>query len=124
FQYLIGVDPDQKPIIQLSRISDSITGKQIALAGQAWDDYKIIRVNFHYYLTDPEGRTLRKKTIPVPIQAGKIVPFQHYFDIATVPIQAGQVLHYYVKVWDNDGVNGSKSASSQVFSYREPATGD
>lgn len=124
FLYQIGVIPDKRPALQLSQVRDSITGTQIALSGQASDDYKITRLSFHYYLSDPEGNELRRATTPLPIQPGKIVFFQHYFDLATVPIEPGQIIYYYVEAWDNDAVNGPKHSRSQLFSHRQPAVSE
>lgn len=121
FRYRVSVIRDQNPVLQVSQLRDSITGTQLALSGQASDDHKITRLNFHYYLKDAEGNTRRHTASPIPFSPGRIVPFQHYFDIATVPVGPGQTLFYYIEAWDNDGVNGPKSSRSQVFSYRQPA---
>lgn len=118
FKYNVQVIPDQFPAIQLEEFKDSITGTQVLLSGIASDDYGIRNVSFQYTVTGPDKKIIKQKSVGLPHSAGVLSPFQYYFDVAPLQLQPGQELNYFVEVWDNDGVNGSKSARSQVMTYR------
>jgi len=118
FKYKVQVIPDQFPAIQLEEFKDSITGTQLLLSGIASDDYGIRNIAFQYTVTGPDKKVVKQKSVALPHSAGVLSPFQYYFDVAPLQLQPGQELNYFVEVWDNDGVNGSKSARSQVMTYR------
>lgn len=118
FKYNVQVIPDQFPAIQLEEFKDSITGTHVLLSGIASDDYGIRSIAFQYTVTGPDKKVIQQKSVSLPHSAGVLSPFQYYFDVAPLQLQPGQELNYFVEVWDNDGVNGSKSARSQVMTYR------
>lgn len=118
FKYKVQVIPDQYPAIQLEEFKDSISGTQILLSGMASDDYGIRNIAFQYTVTGPDKKVVKQKSVALPSSGGVLSPFQYYFDVAPLQLQPGQELNYFVEVWDNDGVNGSKSARSQVMTYR------
>ena len=45
--------------------------------------------------------------------------YYHYLDVSSLNLNPSDKLTYYFEVWDNDGVNGSKSAKSFVGLYKE-----
>ena len=46
--------------------------------------------------------------------------FFHYWDISTLGIMPGDQIEYYFEIWDNDGVNGAKSARTQKMIFHAP----
>lgn len=118
YHYQVQVTPDQYPVIQLQEFRDSVSGKQILLNGTAGDDYGILRVLFHYQITNEKNQTLSSKSIPLKSTGGAMTAFQHYFDVGMLQLQPGQKISYYIEAWDNDGVQGSKAARSEVMSYQ------
>lgn len=118
FRYQMQVIPDLNPQVQMQVMKDSITGQQILLTGNASDDYGISRLYFHYTISDASKQVISEKNIPVKVQAGNVVPFQQYFDFASLNLLPGQEVTYYMEGWDNDAVNGSKSGRSDIHTYR------
>jgi hypothetical protein len=119
FQYRVHSIPDEAPRVMAQQIKDSISGRQVLLSGQAADDYGIRRLYFHYYITNEAGKTIADKRIFIQKAQVKLQSFQYYFDIATMDLEPGDDLHYYVEAWDNDAINGSKRGVSDVFNYRQ-----
>lgn len=117
FKYNVQVIKDQYPVIQVQEFRDTVTGKQILLNGTAGDDYGITKVLFHYQIVNDKNQELTAKSIPLKISEGLLTNFQHYFDVEMLHLQPGQKLNYYVEAWDNDGVNGSKAARSEMMTY-------
>ncbi len=117
YQYHVRVIPDQYPVVQLQEFRDTVTGRQILLTGTAGDDYGIARVLFRYEISDGNNHPKSSKSIPIPASPGVLTPVQYYFDIASLDLQPGQKLSYYIEAWDNDGVSGSKSSRSETMTY-------
>lgn len=118
FSYKVQVIPDQFPVVQVQEFKDSVSGTQIVLNGTAGDDYGIKSVLFRYQVRSSDNKLLSEKTIPLQVTGGTVSSFQHYFDVQSAELQPGQQLQYFVEVWDNDGVHGSKSARSETMSFR------
>jgi len=116
--YRVQVIPDQFPVVQVQEFKDTVSGTQVVLNGTVGDDYGVSRVLFHYQVLDKDNKLLSGKSFPIKVANGTASVFQYYFDFATVSLQAGEQLNYYVEVWDNDGVHGSKSSRSEILSYR------
>jgi hypothetical protein len=127
--YSVNVVPDVFPSIVVEEKKDSVSLKQFYYAGNIKDDYGFSRLNFNYkFLTknDSSGNTNSVPRTPhsVPIPIAKNVTsqsFYHYWDMAGLNILPGDEIEYYFEVWDNDGVNGSKSSKSQSMIYRAPS---
>ncbi|MFT4060790.1 MAG: DUF4175 family protein [Edaphocola sp.] len=120
FTYHVQVIPDLAPTVQMQEMKDSITGQQLLLTGNAGDDYGIGKLYFHYSIAGADKQILSNKNIALKTAGGRVVPFQHYFDIGSLDLQPGQELSYYIEAWDNDAVNGSKSGRSDIHTYRMP----
>jgi len=118
YHYVVQVIPDQYPVVQVVEHHDTISGKQILLNGTAGDDYGITKVVFHYDISDGKDKKISGNSNPVKITPGPVTSFQYYFDIETLNLNPGQVLSYYIEVWDNDGVHGSKASRSEVVTYK------
>lgn len=117
FPYRIQVIPDKAPVIQMQQFKDSVSGTQVVLNGTAGDDYGISKILFHYKVLEKGGKEVQSRQVMLKGASGAATGFQHYFDIASVPLLKGQELEYYVEVWDNDGVHGPKSARSESLRY-------
>jgi hypothetical protein len=120
--YSISVIPDRYPAINLSQLSDSTNKKYLYFAGDISDDYGIKNLYFKYRIDAASGGSGDDRTISVPLQfsPGRYSQFSHYWDLSTIALQPGDQLTYYFEVWDNDGVNGSKSTRSQVMIFNKP----
>ena len=59
-------------------------------------------------------------SVKVDKTAGKQAQYQYVWDIKDLTLEPGDELNYYFEVFDNDAVNGAKSARTQIMQYRVP----
>jgi hypothetical protein len=120
-QYRVEVVPDLYPTINVETKVDSTAPMRLYFKGDVGDDHGFKRLAFHYEFTnggDSVDAGLRSGTQELNIDPRNIrQEFFHFHDFSALRILPGDKLSYWFEVWDNDGVNGSKSArsSTQVF---------
>lgn len=120
FNYRVQVIKDQSPQVLLEQFKDIISGQQILLTGQASDDYGLTELNFRYFILNTDKERIAEKKISLQKPSGKVYSFQHYFDLATIQLQPGQEINYFIEAWDNDGIHGRKRGVSELYQYRRP----
>jgi len=122
--YGVNVIADQFPSIEVSEKRDSLNSKNIYFSGQIKDDYGFNRLMFHFkkFATDSVGReTEVLGTYPINISKTQALQAYYYFlDAALFNLQSGDKIEYFFEVFDNDGVNGSKSSKTAVMSFKAP----
>lgn len=119
-KYNVQVIEDQYPQVDIQVLKDSTLAQQILITGTAGDDYLVRQNLFVYQVVDQNQKVI--KTGNVALKSGaQVVQFTHYFDVGTLRLSPGQQVNYFVEVWDNDAVNGSKSRRSQIMSWKAPA---
>jgi hypothetical protein len=118
--YAITIIPDQYPDIRAERFSDSTNTQVQYFAGDASDDYGLRGLTFNYRIRKSGGSQLpeQKKLIQRP--EGKQTQFEYSFDVSELGLQPGDELSYFFEVYDNDAVNGSKSARTGMMVYSMP----
>lgn len=117
-KYSIKVIPDLYPSIDVLEEKDSIFITRLIFKGEIQDDYGLRKLSFHYK-KEHDKTPGDWKQVNIPINGGQTEQsFYHYFDTKSLEMELGDKLVYYFEVWDNDGVNGSKSARTgqRVFS--------
>lgn len=123
-QYRVDVVPDLYPTIAVEEKADSTTPRQLYFKGDIGDDHGFKRLAFHYRFTaggDSVPQPLREKTADIALQPG--TTRQTFFfaeDLTKLHLLPGDKLEYWFEVWDNDAVNGSKSARSTVRAFEAP----
>jgi len=127
-RYRINVVPDQYPAISVDEQQDSTSTKRIYFSGQVKDDYGFKRLSFNYRFVKAidslhvEGEL---KSVSLPINTTQSQDdFYHFWNLAEIGIQAGEELEYYFEVYDNDGVNGSKSSRTQMRKFNAPTSNE
>ncbi|MBC7695913.1 MAG: hypothetical protein H7141_10770 [Burkholderiales bacterium] len=122
--YMLNVNPDQSPIIDVSEKTDSINPKNIYFSGTIKDDYGFSRLQFKYthYTQDSTGKALVKSGEQVMgVNKQQITqPYYYFLDASRFNVLPGDKIEYYFEVWDNDGVNGSKSAKTKTMLFKAP----
>lgn len=121
--YNINVIPDAYPSIKVEETKDSLSTKLVYFAGDASDDYGISRVTFNYIFLktdDAQKKAKGMQTITLRTGGRQDQQFYHIWDLNELGIQASEEIEYYFEVFDNDGVNGSKSTKSMVKTFRAP----
>ena len=115
----IQVIKDQFPAISVVESLDSNQTGLRFFSGNANDDHGIKSVLFHYEVRKGDKIKLQKN-ISVPGISGNKSPFSMSFDLSRLPLELEDEVIYYFTVFDNDGVNGSKSTKSTTFRYKVP----
>jgi hypothetical protein len=115
--YSIQVIPDQYPVIQVQSEQDSLFPGIIYFQGSIQDDYGLRKLNFIYRINDQDKHTV----ISIPINNFTIQQsFYYAFDTKLLNLNPGDHVKYYFEVWDNDGINGSKSSRTSPMIFRLP----
>ena len=119
--YSIAIVPDQYPTIDIKPVDDTVAHRFIYFMGSATDDYGIRNVNMAYKVSQKASDNAPYKTIAIPFPKGaKQGEFTHYWETGNLDLKPGDNVNYYFEAWDNDGVNGSKLARTQIMSFKVP----
>ena len=118
--YTISVIPDLIPAITMKQFVDSADQKLLYLVGDASDDHGLVKVDFHYQISNTKSGQGELQTLPMVTQPTKSSTFDHVFDIHSLDLRPGDEVVYYFEAWDNDGINGSKSARTSMLKYAQP----
>lgn len=122
--YSISVIPDVYPSITVEEFTDSLYDNNLYFRGLIKDDYGFKSLVFYYnhHLTSDTSNAVGLIQVPLSIKANtNQQQFFHFFDFSTLNLLAGDEVEYYFEVWDNDGVNGSKSSRSQKMTFKTPS---
>jgi len=121
--YAINIIPDAYPSIKVKETQDSLSTKLTYFVGEAADDYGIRKITFNYQFLKSDNPAKIKQglqSITIPTSGGADRQFYHIWDLAQINLQPSEELEYYFEVFDNDGINGSKSTKSVVKTFRAP----
>ncbi|MCC6839039.1 MAG: hypothetical protein IT230_02650 [Flavobacteriales bacterium] len=123
-QYHVEVVPDLYPTIAVEEKADSLSPRHLYFKGDIGDDHGFNRLAFRYRFTsggDSVPADLRERIRDLSIQPGTTRQgFFHFEDLGELRLLPGDRLEYWFEVWDNDGVNGSKSTRSAVRAFEAP----
>ena len=123
-QYRVEVVPDLYPTIAVEEKADSLIPRHLYFKGDIGDDHGFKRLAFHYRFTsggDSLPADQRERTRDLDIQPGTTRQgFFHFEDLGQLRLLPGDRLEYWFEVWDNDGVNGSKSTRSTIGRFEAP----
>ncbi|MFM7023025.1 MAG: DUF4175 family protein [Flavobacteriales bacterium] len=124
--YMISVQKDAYPEIKAENIVDTLEMNKIFTVGYIADDYGLSRLTFNYHRISEDGteeKTFHTKELKINA-ALQEQEFNHFADLKALDLKAGESIEYYFEVWDNDGVNGRKSAKTPVKSFQVPSMRD
>ncbi|MFY0651551.1 MAG: hypothetical protein JXQ96_05935 [Cyclobacteriaceae bacterium] len=119
--YNLEVIKDQYPDLSISIHKDTTLYSFLVFGGSVNDDYGISRLELvHRRKTNNE--TSEYESIRIP--TGRNIKSQQYFyqwGIDSLIQKEGDQLEYFVRVWDNDGINGPKHTESAVYDLKLPS---
>ncbi len=118
--YTVTVIPDLHPQINVQEFKDSTNTRQLFFAGDASDDYGLLNLTFNYQIKKAKGGQLPLATTKISKPSGKQVQYDYSWNIRDLSIEPGDEISYYFEIFDNDGVNGSKSARTNIMQWRMP----
>ncbi|MCP9199300.1 hypothetical protein MKO06_05245 [Gramella sp. GC03-9] len=113
--YEVSVVRDESPKISVLKQVDSLDSDIQYFKGDVSDDYGLSALRIVYYPAD-ETDSLKFGEIPV-VKEG--FDQFHYSFPGELDLENGVSYEFYFQVFDNDAVNGSKSARSETFSFRK-----
>jgi hypothetical protein len=121
--YFINVIPDKHPVLNLENFQDTTLYNYLVLGGSISDDYGFSQLKMFYSVKRAnETNASQAKGIPIPFN--KTVNTQSFFFqwyVDSLKLAPGDKIEYYAQVWDNDGVNGAKSARSHSIQFTVPS---
>lgn len=124
-RYRVEVVPDLYPTIAVEQKTDSTSPQRLYFKGDLGDDHGFKRLLFHYGFSnggDSVAMDMRQRDMEIGIdQKSTRQQFFHYWDLTGLHLMPGDKLEYWFEVWDNDGVNGSKSARSGTQVFEAPS---
>lgn len=119
--YRIDVIKDQHPNISVNSYKDSVLYKRLILGGVIGDDYGVTELSLHFSVKDEQNQGVVNKSVTIPILRNQIQQsFIYNWSVDSLNLKPGYQLEYYLKVWDNDGVNGRKATRSATYSFFVP----
>ncbi len=118
--YNLSVSPDNFPVITVEQFIDSTEQTVRYFVGEASDDYGLTKLNFNYTITDEVGKPRASQTINIPKSVKSEWTYDYVFDITSLNLVPGDKVTYFFEVWDNDGVNGNKSAKTEILTFEKP----
>jgi len=116
-EYAITAIKDLAPKIQVQSFIDTLLYKSISIAGEISDDYGISMLLLTYKKEHEQEKTIDlifKKSTPEQ-------QFYYNWLIDSLALSPGENLSYYLQVFDNDQVNGIKSARSTTMYLKVPS---
>lgn len=117
--YSIQVIKDEYPSITIDDFIDSTDNSFIFYSGTISDDYGLSKHQFVYTIKNALGVEKRKESRTILEPKGSLANFEYMVDVESFDLEPGDQLSYYFEIFDNDGVNGSKSTKSRIYSYRK-----
>ncbi len=118
--YTLSVIPDLYPEISVEAFQDSTISRLMYFIGDAADDHGLSQLTFTYTVSDIEGAAQEPVSIPLAITGKKATRYDYTFDVRELGLEPGDNVVYYFEVLDNDGVNGRKSARTNLMTYAMP----
>ncbi|MFL5731412.1 MAG: hypothetical protein ACJ75J_18125 [Cytophagaceae bacterium] len=122
--YFINVIPDQFPSINAEQFKDTVLFNYISFGGTIGDDHGLSKMKLMYRVKkeNEENKDADYQSLPVSIDPrSNNQNFFFNWKLDSVQIKPGEKLEYFFQVWDNDGVNGSKSTKSRSFEFYLPS---
>ena len=123
--YFVNVQQDAYPRIAVEEHRDQNLLAHLFYRGTISDDFGFTGLQFYYRIMD-QAQINRGEQVEFFSERLDIDPylrnqtFYHYFDLNSVYVKPGETVEVYFQVYDNDRINGPKSARSQLFTYYIP----
>ncbi len=117
--YSVNVSPDQYPEITVETFQDSIESGLVYFIGRASDDYGLTSVSFNYNITKANGAVSTQKEVILNPKSRE-AQYDYTLDVDEFKLKPGDKISYFFETYDNDAVNGSKSAKTSVMELEKP----
>ena len=120
--YQINVIKDKYPEINLDQFRDTTMYSYMVFGGNIGDDYGLSRLSLYYAVNrNEQGKDRKFSQIPISLKSSSNNQnFYFQWNVDSLKLKHGDQVDYYLRVWDNDGVNGAKSTKTSQFSFKLP----
>ena len=124
--YYLNVIPDKYPQISFENFQDTTLYNFLVLGGTIKDDYGFSQLKLFYSILRENESASRSKTkvssITIPFnKSTNTQSFYFQWFVDSLQLSTGDKIEYYAQVWDNDGVNGPKSARTEMHRFQVPS---
>ncbi len=120
--FYINVIPDKYPQILLEQIRDTTLFNYIVLGGNINDDYGLAQFKLYYKPIQESNKNQAYASMDVAFNKSQnSQSFYYQLPLSDLKLNPGDKVEYYLQVWDNDGVNGSKSTKTPVMTFALPS---
>ncbi|MDX1364480.1 MAG: DUF4175 family protein [Arenibacter latericius] len=109
--YSLTVIKDAHPTIRVKQVLDSLNPNISYYRGEATDDYALSKIQLVYYPSKDNSK-IRRLELSNPNQ--NYLSFYYTFP-SGLDLEKGKEYTFYFEALDNDAINNSKSAKSQIF---------
>ena len=121
--YKVNVAKDALPSISANEEVDSLNSNVRYFYGEISDDYGFNALTFNYRFTKTSDSLKSKemKTVSLGIRDNvSSDQFVYLWNLDELNLKVGEEIDYYFTVYDNDGINGSKSRSTSLKRFKAP----
>jgi hypothetical protein len=115
-RYSLSVITDKRPIIRVIEIEDEESRMLRYFSGSISDDYGFSRLAFVSRIVGSGD----SEYIDFDLPSGKTDDYYFTWDLGPLELQAGDVVEYWIEVWDNDGIHGAKSSKTSKRIFHAP----
>ena len=124
-RYFLDVIPDQYPEISLDQFRDTTLYQFLVLGGNVSDDHGLARLALFYKFESEEDAaeedSQKYQSFDLPLNAKQSnQSYYHQWNVDSFQLKPGDRIRYFLKVWDNDAVNGYKSAKTASYVFKVP----
>jgi hypothetical protein len=121
--FYINVIPDRYPQIQLEQLKDSTLFNYIVLGGNITDDYGLSQFKLFYKSVRDNNQNQPFASTDISFNRSQVSQsFYYQLPLSDLQLNPGDKVEYYLQLWDNDGVNGSKSTKTPVMTLALPSS--
>jgi hypothetical protein len=97
---------------------------RVNLIAEVTDDYGFSKLILNYRLSasryEPPQENFSTLEIQLP-SSMKEIPVNYIWNLSQLSLGVDDIISYYLEVFDNDNINGPKSAKTSVFTVRVPS---
>ncbi len=126
-RYYIKTQLDQNPAIELVNPKDNINlanDNRVPIELKISDDFGFSKLNLNYKLSASRYESIPEKfsVIEIPIdRKSKEQIVDYIWNLTKLSPAVEDVYTFYLEVFDNDNINGPKSAKTQIINVRVPS---
>ena len=115
-RYSLSVVTDKRPVIRVVEVEDEESRMIRYFSGSISDDYGFTKLAFASRVVG----TGEVEYLELDRPTGKTDDYYFTWNLEPIGLQAGDVVEYWVEVWDNDGIRGAKSSKTSKRVFHAP----